>query len=77
MAWARMDFVDRFQVGASHTMAISVSQAMCDAFIELSGDGIRAAVIGGSLLIKANPAGGTMVICSAPSDLAAKSTLRP
>jgi 3-hydroxybutyryl-CoA dehydratase len=33
-----MDFVDRFQVGASDTMAISVSQAMCDAFMELSGD---------------------------------------
>ena len=37
-AWARMDFVDRFQVGASDTMAISVSQAMCDAFGGLSGD---------------------------------------
>jgi 3-hydroxybutyryl-CoA dehydratase len=33
-----MDFVDRFQVGANDTMAISVSQAMCDAFIGLSGD---------------------------------------
>jgi 3-hydroxybutyryl-CoA dehydratase len=32
-----MNFVDRFQVGASDTMAISVSQAMCDAFA-LSGD---------------------------------------
>jgi 3-hydroxybutyryl-CoA dehydratase len=38
MAWARMDFIDRFQVGATETMAISVSQSMCDAFIELSGD---------------------------------------
>ena len=37
-AWARMDFVERFQVGASDTMAISVSQAMCDAFGGLSGD---------------------------------------
>jgi acyl dehydratase len=33
-----MDFVDRFQVGASDTMTISVSQGMCDAFRELSGD---------------------------------------
>jgi len=33
-----MDFVDRFQVGASETMAISVSQAMSDAFSGLSGD---------------------------------------
>jgi 3-hydroxybutyryl-CoA dehydratase len=38
MAWTRMDFVDRFQVGASDTMAISVSLAMCDAFSGLSGD---------------------------------------
>ena len=33
-----MDFVDRFQVGASDTMTIPVSQAMCDAFGSLSGD---------------------------------------
>jgi 3-hydroxybutyryl-CoA dehydratase len=33
-----MDFVDRFQVGASDTMTIPVSQAMCDAFGTLSGD---------------------------------------
>jgi two-component system sensor histidine kinase NreB len=33
----------------------------------------RAAVIGGSLLIKANPAGGTMVVCCAPAALAGKS----
>lgn len=33
-----MDFVDRFQVGASETMAIAVSQAMTDAFSDLSGD---------------------------------------
>ncbi len=33
-----MDFVDRFQVGVSETMAIPVSQAMTDAFSELSGD---------------------------------------
>jgi acyl dehydratase len=33
-----MDFVDRFQVGASETMVIAVSQAMSDAFRELSGD---------------------------------------
>jgi 3-hydroxybutyryl-CoA dehydratase len=33
-----MDFVDRFQVGASDSMAIPVSQAMSDAFRELSGD---------------------------------------
>jgi 3-hydroxybutyryl-CoA dehydratase len=33
-----MDFVDRFQVGASDTMTIPVSQAMCDAFASLSGD---------------------------------------
>jgi 3-hydroxybutyryl-CoA dehydratase len=33
-----MDFVDRFQVGASETMVIADSQAMSDAFRELSGD---------------------------------------
>ena len=33
-----MGFVDRFQVGVSDTMAIPVSQAMSDAFAELSGD---------------------------------------
>jgi 3-hydroxybutyryl-CoA dehydratase len=33
-----MDFVDRFHVGASETMTIPVSQAMCDAFGGLSGD---------------------------------------
>jgi len=33
-----MDFVDRFQVGVSDTMAIPVSQAMCDVFGGLSGD---------------------------------------
>src|SRR5258708_10964720 len=33
-----MDFVDRFQPGKSDTMTISVSQAMSDAFRELSGD---------------------------------------
>jgi acyl dehydratase len=33
-----MGFVDRFQVGVSETMAIPVSQAMTDAFAELSGD---------------------------------------
>ncbi len=33
-----MNFVDRFQVGASETMAIPVSQTMTDAFKELSGD---------------------------------------
>jgi 3-hydroxybutyryl-CoA dehydratase len=33
-----MDFVDRFQVGASETMAIPVTRAMADAFGGLSGD---------------------------------------
>jgi 3-hydroxybutyryl-CoA dehydratase len=33
-----MDFVDRFQVGASETMVIPVSQAMTEAFGDLSGD---------------------------------------
>jgi 3-hydroxybutyryl-CoA dehydratase len=33
-----MDFVGRFQVGASETMAIPVTQAMTDAFGGLSGD---------------------------------------
>jgi acyl dehydratase len=33
-----MDFVDRFQVGMSETLAIPVSQAMADAFGDLSGD---------------------------------------
>ena len=33
-----MDFVDRFQVGVSETMAIPVSQAMSDAFADFSGD---------------------------------------
>jgi len=33
-----MAFVDRFQLGASEMMAIPVSQAMSDAFRELSGD---------------------------------------
>jgi 3-hydroxybutyryl-CoA dehydratase len=33
-----MGFADRFQVGVSETMAIPVSQAMTDAFAELSGD---------------------------------------
>jgi 3-hydroxybutyryl-CoA dehydratase len=33
-----MNFVDRFQVGVSETMTIPVSQAMSDAFSELSGD---------------------------------------
>ena len=33
-----MSFIDRFQVGASETMTIPVSQAMSDAFRELSGD---------------------------------------
>jgi acyl dehydratase len=33
-----MNFVDRFQVGVSDTMTIPVSQAMSDAFSELSGD---------------------------------------
>lgn len=33
-----MNFVDRFQVGASETMTIPVSPAMSEAFRELSGD---------------------------------------
>ncbi len=33
-----MNFIDRFQVGASETMTIPVSTAMSDAFGELSGD---------------------------------------
>lgn len=33
-----MIFVDRFQVGASETVTIPVSQAMSDAFRHLSGD---------------------------------------
>jgi 3-hydroxybutyryl-CoA dehydratase len=33
-----MDFIDRFQVGVGDTMAMSVSQAMIDAFGDLSGD---------------------------------------
>ena len=33
-----MSFIDRFQVGVSETATIAVSQAMSDAFRELSGD---------------------------------------
>ena len=33
-----MNFVDRFQIGVSETMTIPVSQAMADAFKDLSGD---------------------------------------
>ena len=36
-----MDFVDRFQVGTIDSMAMHVSQAMSDAFRELSGDDAR------------------------------------
>jgi 3-hydroxybutyryl-CoA dehydratase len=34
----QMNFVDQFQVGVSETMTIQVSQAMADAFKDLSGD---------------------------------------
>jgi 3-hydroxybutyryl-CoA dehydratase len=34
----QMSFIDRFQVGVSETATIAVSQAMSDAFRELSGD---------------------------------------